>query len=65
MDHSIGNKDDADSKLVSPSQILQKMMVVFEECVVASIDCDFVQAVLNVFLKKHSDLIVEDQELSH
>lgn len=64
VDH-LSKNEDADSKLVSPNKILQKMMEVFEECVEASIDCDFLQAVLNVFLKKHADLIVEDQELSH
>jgi hypothetical protein len=40
------------------------MMDVFEQCIDANIDCDFVQALLNNFLKRHSDIIIEDSELT-
>jgi|TARA_B110000285_G_C14744474_1_gene432311 hypothetical protein len=58
------DQTDPSEKLISPNATISKMMGVFEKCIEANIDCDFVQAMLNVFLKKHSDIIIEDVDLT-
>ena len=39
-------------------------MDVFQKSIEANLDCDFVQALLNNFLKRHSDIIIDDPELT-
>ena len=40
------------------------MMEIFLEAVESNKDCDFVQAMLNNFVKNHSEIIMEDQALT-
>ena len=37
-----------------------KMLEIFEKAVQSNRDCDFVQAMLNNFIKNHSEIIMED-----
>ena len=53
------------SSALQPNAILEKMMQIFVDAVEANTDCDFVQAVLNNFLKNHYDVIVEDTDLGN
>jgi hypothetical protein len=40
------------------------MMSIFEKAVESNKDCDFIQAMLNNFIKNHSEIIMEDQALT-
>lgn len=50
--------------LVSPNKMISKMLSVFLKLVQGNSDVDFVQALLNNFLKLHNDIIIDDLELT-
>ena len=47
-----------------PAESVGKMLKVFESAVKTSSDFDFVQAMLNNFLKNHQEIIVNEEKLS-
>ena len=50
--------------MITPNQMIERMMKVLLKSIERSLDFDFVQALLNNFLKDHQDIIIEDEELT-